>query len=49
MYPYFTELIFKANEMSNVKFIVVTGSGGNFCSGNDLNNFTDPRIADYEG
>jgi enoyl-CoA hydratase/carnithine racemase len=32
----------KANQDENVKFIVISGKGGNFSSGNDLSNFTDP-------
>lgn len=39
MYFSFVEFIEKANELENVKYIVLQGAGGNFSSGNDLNNF----------
>lgn len=43
MYDLFKDLIAVANEDPQVKFIVVSGAGGNFSSGNDLNNFTNPH------
>jgi enoyl-CoA hydratase/carnithine racemase len=30
--------------MSNIKYIVIRGAGGNFSSGNDLNNFMLPEV-----
>jgi enoyl-CoA hydratase/carnithine racemase len=30
--------------MNEIKFIVLSGEGGNFSSGNDLTNFTNPII-----
>ena len=41
MYPRFTSLISYANENPDIKFIIVTGNGGNFSSGNDLSNFAN--------
>lgn len=41
MYFLFTSYIQKANEMPDIKYIVIKGSGGNFSSGNDLNNFAN--------
>jgi peroxisomal 3,2-trans-enoyl-CoA isomerase len=46
MYYSFAQLLTAANENPLVKFIVVSGSGANFCSGNDLANFTDSRYMD---
>lgn len=42
MYLTLTEAINLAQTMDNIKFIVLTGQGGNFSSGNDLTNFTNP-------
>lgn len=36
MYHILPELIHKANEMENIKYIIIRGNGGNFSSGNDL-------------
>jgi enoyl-CoA hydratase/carnithine racemase len=41
MYNAFTELIKQANQNDTIKFIIISGSGGNFSSGNDLINFVD--------
>ncbi len=35
-----------ANENQNVKYIVISGNGGNYSSGNDLSNFINPLYAD---
>jgi enoyl-CoA hydratase/carnithine racemase len=43
MYDIYKDLIAVANEDPEVKFIVVTGNGGTFSSGNDLSNFTNPH------
>ncbi len=45
MYYTFTNLLLYANEDQSIKFIIINGSGGNFSSGNDLMNFTNPKIA----
>ena len=45
MYISFSNLIKYANEDNNVKFIIISGSGGNFSSGNDLANFANERVA----
>ena len=42
MYYILVNMLRKANQDENVKFIVISGKGGNFSSGNDLSNFTDP-------
>ena len=34
--------------MDNVKYIVVRGSGGNFTSGNDLNNFAHEELSEID-
>lgn len=39
MYGTFIEYMNWANENSDIKFIIITGAGGNFSSGNDLANF----------
>ena len=44
MYIYLTELIQKANEDEEVRYIVIQGANGNFSTGNDLGNFTNPLI-----
>jgi len=41
MYITFAELIRYANQNNDIKFIIVSGSGGNFSSGNDLTNFAN--------
>ena len=43
MYPSFNNLISYANENPEIKFIIVTGNGGNYSSGNDLSNFGNPH------
>ena len=48
MYITFAEYLNKANEMDNVKFIVIKGSGGNFTSGNDLNNFANQELNQFD-
>ena len=47
MYYILVNMIKKANRDQNVKFIVISGKGGNFSSGNDLTNFTDPELLEY--
>ena len=37
-------LVKYANETPSIKFIIVSGKGGNFSSGNDLANFTNPDL-----
>ncbi len=44
MYYTLVNLILYANENDAVKFIVISGSGGNFSSGNDLQNFSNPKL-----
>jgi len=44
MYDTFMNLVRYANEEPTIKFIVVSGKGGNFSSGNDLSNFTNPNL-----
>lgn len=46
MYYSFAHLLTAANQHPEVKFIIISGSGNNFCSGNDLANFTDTRFMD---
>jgi enoyl-CoA hydratase/carnithine racemase len=41
MYIAFTKLIKQANQNSSIKYIIISGSGANYSSGNDLNNFID--------
>lgn len=48
MYFTFCQFISKANEMEEIKYIVIRGAGGNFSSGNDLNNFMHPMLADLD-
>lgn len=48
MYFTFLEYIQKANEMNEIKYIVLKGAGGNFSSGNDLNNFTREEPSKYD-
>ncbi len=48
MYFSFVEFIEKANELENVKYIVLQGAGGNFSSGNDLNNFMMEELSELE-
>ncbi len=48
MYLYLTELIKKAIETPEVKFIVFRGSGGNYSTGNDLSNFSNEQINDFD-
>ena len=48
MYETFTEYIEKANEMEEIKYIVIKGAGNDFSSGNDLSNFVDPEIQAIE-
>ena len=45
MYDRFTDLLMYANELPDIKFIVVKGRGDNYSSGNDLANFTNPHYA----
>lgn len=42
MYMRMTEMIHDANKDIDIKFIVILAEGKNFCSGNDLTNFSDP-------
>lgn len=42
MYDSVMNYILFANENQQVKFIILSGKGGNFSSGNDLNNFVNP-------
>jgi len=42
------QLIEKANEMPDIKYIIMRGNGGNFSSGNDLTNFMNPFLQDYD-
>lgn len=44
MYYTFTSLIHYANQNDAVKFIIISGAGGNFSSGNDLMNFSNTAI-----
>lgn len=46
MYITLAKLIESAEHEDTIKFIVIMGEGGNFSSGNDLTNFTNPIIAD---
>jgi enoyl-CoA hydratase/carnithine racemase len=46
MYKTFKNLVEYANENEEVKFIIVSGAGGNYSSGNDLTNFANPKIAE---
>lgn len=39
MYTKLAERIIEANRDDRVKYIIINGKGGNFSSGNDLNNF----------
>jgi enoyl-CoA hydratase/carnithine racemase len=39
MYEKLAKKIIEANNDERVKFIILSGNGGNFSSGNDLNNF----------
>lgn len=39
MYDKLTKKIIEANKDERVKYIIFAGNGGNFSSGNDLNNF----------
>ncbi len=32
--------------MDDIKFIVFTGEGGNYSSGNDLTNFSNPQVVE---
>ena len=41
------EYVKKANELEEVKYIVIRGSGGNFSTGNDLNNFSNEKILKF--
>ncbi|KAL7058194.1 hypothetical protein AAHC03_016638 [Spirometra sp. Aus1] len=41
MYETWTSMLNKAAEDSNVKMVVITGTGDYFCSGNDLSNFSE--------
>lgn len=34
--------------MSNIKYIIIRGNGGNFSSGNDLNNFNLPEVSSLD-
>jgi len=45
MYYTFTHLIIAANQHPDVKYIIISGSNGNFSSGNDLSNFTNQNYA----
>ena len=45
MYNTFMHLIKFGNQNEDIKFIVVTGKGKNYSSGNDLSNFTNPKYA----
>lgn len=44
MFYSFIDIIKNANEMPEISFIVLRGNGGNFSSGYDLTNLTDPRM-----
>lgn len=44
MYYTFTSLIHYANQDDAAKFIIISGAGGNFSSGNDLMNFSNTAI-----
>lgn len=44
MYYTLTSLIHYANQNDAVKFIIISGAGGNFSSGNDLMNFGNPAL-----
>lgn len=35
-------MIHDADQDGDIKFIVIVGEGKNFCTGNDLTNFSDP-------
>lgn len=48
MYTSFVEFIEKANQLENVKYIILRGAGGNFSSGNDLNNFARQDMLDLD-
>ena len=30
--------------MDDIKYVVISGEGGNFSSGNDLSNFMNPKV-----
>ncbi len=42
MYVTVKEAINQAENNDSIKFIILMGEGGNFSSGNDLTNFTNP-------
>ena len=46
MYITFAELIKYANQEKSIKFIIVSGAGKNYTSGNDLSNFSRPEFAE---
>lgn len=46
MYWSFTKALKEAQKNDSIKLIVLMGEGGNFSSGNDLTNFTNPLITE---
>jgi enoyl-CoA hydratase/carnithine racemase len=48
MYLKIAEAIRNANKDPSVKFILITGNGKSFSSGNDLSNFTNPDFLEFD-
>lgn len=44
MYYKMIQMIKIANDTPEIKYIIVSGAGGNFSSGNDLNNFSEEGL-----